>query len=302
MHVLEQYTHGKHGDPALNEDGLFVGDTYAAVVDGVTSKSTANIWHPTPGVVAHTIALQAIERADADARNATVIMRDMQQRIDSALRAQYNMLASAAQSAMSTAALTTAQSATSDQQQFDEAYFRAHPNDRLQLNAVIYSAQTHEIWLFGDCQAMVNGQAIPTLKRVDALLGELRSFAWQALELGDDHHRDQAASDPARELILPFLRLQSNFANQRGDYGYFVFDGFTDLDYPIRTIRVSPNDDIVLASDGYPQLHPTLADSETALADLRKHDPHLVHEFKTTKGFQPNLDSFDDRTFLHLIA
>ena len=412
MIILEQYTHGKHGDPARNEDGLYAGHAYVAVVDGVTSKSSANIWKPTPGVVARDITLRAIADADAD-----LDMRGMQQQIDRALRAQYSQpttispehTTSSLQTMSSHGTMPSRETMSSEQttpsqqttpassmvasRPLTEEYFRTHPNDRLQINAVIYSSHAHEIWLFGDCQAMVNGQVIPTLKRVDALLGELRSFAWQALALqhscnahGDEHITQQLSqqqtknhiahnqlpadslkgqlhgaepaydhepphdssqshntkpspepslrihsqshdssqshnteplrdsesprdpepphddSDPARAMILPFLQLQSHFANTRGDYGYFVFDGFTDPEYPIRTIPVSSGDDIVLASDGYPQLRPTLTESEAALADLRERDPHLIRDFITTKGFTPGLDSFDDRTFLHFIA
>ena len=74
-------------------------------------------------------------------------------------------------------------------------------------------------------------------------------------------------------MILPFLRLQSQFANKRGPFGYFVFDGFTDMTYPIRTVPVSPGDEVVLASDGYPLLRPTLDESERELQRLRSEDP-----------------------------
>ncbi|MBT1176888.1 hypothetical protein JS532_04795 [Bifidobacterium callimiconis] len=323
MRILEQRTLGKHEDERLNEDGLHVGNGFVAVVDGVTSKSRANIWEPTPGVVAKNTLLEALRTAPDDTD-----MRGMQQLVDEALRAQYRKI-------------TSGQDSTT-------AYFCDHPNDRLQANAVIYSEALHEIWLFGDCQAMVNGRSIPTTKRVDMLLGELRSFAWQALELqrsqqGEMGKREADAAsanngdatttgsglnprrepnndlslnnnptrettdgstvpDPARELIMPFLRLQSQFANRRGEYGYFVFDGFTDPKYPIHTIPVRPGDEVVLASDGYPKLRPTLDESERELERLRREDPHLVREFRTTKGFAPGSESFDDRTYIRFVA
>jgi len=193
------------------------------------------------------------------------------------------------------------------------------PLERLQANAVMYSEARHEAWLFGDCQIMVNGTPTPTVKRVDELLGELRAFTTLALRERDgsagrtghtsDGHGDAARipasapdQDKAREMILPFLRLQSQFANKRGPYGYFVFDGFTDPDYPIRVVRVDPGDEVVLASDGYPLLRPTLERSEDELRRLRQEDPALIGEYRSTKGFTPGLDSFDDRTYLRFIA
>lgn len=435
MRILEQRTLGKYGNERLNEDGLYIGETapdagniairggtcigdngFIAVVDGVTSKSTADIWSPSPGTVAKDEILEALRTASGDTD-----MRGMQRRIDEALRARYVQRrkvaaakAKAVQTAdentgakdgtkmsdMSTAAGTTSTgtpaittgipvSEAGAETGCELTYFRDHPNDRLQANAVIYSDAAHEIWLFGDCQAMVNGRMTPTTKRVDLLLGELRSFACQALELqrsqqtksgkcgadatsvnngisatakasanpersgmnadaqtefsthvglniGLDANNDDATAterglnpsrepnndladattadstdsptdgilppDPARELIMPFLRLQSQFANRRGEYGYFVFDGFTDPEYPIRTISVRPGDEVVLASDGYPKLCPTLAESERELERLRREDPHLVREFRTTKGFTPGLESFDDRTYIRFVA
>lgn len=46
-----------------------------------------------------------------------------------------------------------------------------------------------------------------------------------------------------------------------------------------RTLHVDPGDDIVLASDGYPFLEPTLDQSERALAELKASDPHLISRF-----------------------
>lgn len=181
------------------------------------------------------------------------------------------------------------------------AVFTDEPVERLQANAVVYSADRHEAWLFGDCQIMVNGEQIPTVKHVDELLGELRAFTALALR-SKGEHQSPAAADPARAMILPFLRLQSQFANKRGPYGYFVFDGFTDPTYPIRTVNINPGDEVVLASDGYPLLRPSLAQSERELRRLKREDPELISEYQSTKGFTPGNDSFDDRTYLRFIA
>ena len=331
---------------------MVITDGFAAVVDGVTSKSVRHLWRPSGGVVARGLLIDAVETLP---QNAT--MRETQMTLDRRLRAEY---------------------ARSDA---DESVFVSEPWERLQANAVVYSAAHHEAWLFGDCQIMVNGVQTPTLKRVDELLGEVRSFAAQAMALdggmdsataqdrmrppeepdesdevvsdesdgGTEHlpgasigsvespesikpdessigpiepnasvASDESSSrtavpnqvgrpeaepdDPARDLIMPYLRLQSRFANRRGTYGYFVFDGFTDPTYPIRTVPIAPGDEVVLASDGYPLLRPTLAESERELARLRQDDPSLIHEYRSTKGFVAGQESFDDRTYLRFVA
>ena len=313
VRILESQTVGKHGDPSLNEDGLFIGNAYLAVIDGVTSKAEYNLWHPSPGVVAKDTLLAALHNGDArdaatlaadmtgtaptmkysrpsdyddrngggsskyddspnalDSTNAFMPfdMRGMQHALDSTLLAEYSR--------------NPSQSAE---------FFATHPVERLQANAVVYSAPRHEIWLFGDCQAMVNGVQIPTVKSVDTLLADLRSFVAQADPTAD-----------SRAAILPFLRLQSRFANQPGEFGYFVFDGYTDPNWPIRIIPVKPSDEVILASDGYPRLRPTLDESEAALAQIHRTDPQLIGEHRSTKGFLPDSGAFDDRTYIRFIA
>lgn len=327
MRIIEQYCQGKRSDQSLNEDGLIVTGDFAAVVDGVTSKSIRHLWRPSGGVVAKNLALEAIADLPADAD-----MRQVQSAIDAKFQAAYRSRADTrthgspnpGDDADTKAAYGHADDSPAA---CDYAVFEREPVERLQANVVVYSAHHHEAWLFGDCQIMVNGVQTPTVKRVDELLGELRSFvtlasrernvrnyapsdvasgvpASSSPDSAPDSLSDSSSDfdDPARDMILPFLRLQSQFANKRGPYGYFVFDGFTDPAYPIRTIPVHPGDEVVLASDGYPLLRPTLAESEAELQRLKHDDPALIDEYRSTKGFTPDWDSFDDRTYLRFVA
>lgn len=285
MRIIERYCRGKRNDQSLNEDGMLVTDDFAAVVDGVTSKSVRHLWRPSGGVVAKDLMLGVIGGMPADAS-----MRQMQRAVDECFQARYRS------------------------HEAGIRVFADEPVERLQVNAVVYSARRHEAWLFGDCQIMVNGVQTPTTKDVDVLLGDLRAFTVLALREMQDGTpdvpisgsfgapaSDAAPKDPSRAMILPFLRLQSQFANKRGPFGYFVFDGFTDMTYPIRTVPVSPGDEVVLASDGYPLLRPTLDESERELQRLRSEDPDLIDRYRSTKGFQGRA-TFDDLTYLRFIA
>ena len=285
MRIIERYCRGKRNDQSLNEDGMLVTDDFAAVVDGVTSKSVRHLWRPSGGVVAKDLMLGVIGGMPADAS-----MRQMQRAVDECFQARYRS------------------------HEAGIRVFADEPVERLQANAVVYSARRHEAWLFGDCQIMVNGVQTPTTKDVDVLLGDLRAFTVLALREMQDGTpdvpisgsfgapaSDAAPKDPSRAMILPFLRLQSQFANKRGPFGYFVFDGFTDMTYPIRTVPVSPGDEVVLASDGYPLLRPTLDESEREPPRLRSEDPDLIDRYRSTKGFQGRA-TFDDLTYLRFIA
>ena len=57
---------------------------------------------------------------------------------------------------------------------------------------------------------------------------------------------------------------------------------------------------VVLASDGYPVLLPTLCESEAALARQIERDPQNVSEFIATKGIVEGNCSFDDRAYIRL--
>lgn len=156
MRVIEQYCRGKRPDQSLNEDGFAITDGFAAVVDGVTSKSIRHLWRPSGGVVAKDLALETIATLPDSAT-----MRQTQLAIDARFQRAYREYRGP----------------------YDDPYtiFEREPIERLQANAVVYSAARREIWLFGDCQAMVNGEQIPTVKQVDVLLGDLRAFATLAL-------------------------------------------------------------------------------------------------------------------------
>ena len=80
---------------------------------------------------------------------------------------------------------------------------------------------------------------------------------------------------------------------------YAVIDGFPipEMRVPVITLDFRPWE-IALASDGYPFLCPTLAESEARLDEQRRNDPLNIGDFKATKGFTPGFNSFDDRSYI----
>ena len=63
---------------------------------------------------------------------------------------------------------------------------------------------------------------------------------------------------------------------------------------------VKASNSVVLASDGYPTLLPTLKESEKALAHHLIDDSQNIGEFVATKGLVEGNVSFDDRTYIKL--
>jgi glycerophosphoryl diester phosphodiesterase len=102
--------------------------------------------------------------------------------------------------------------------------------------------------------------------------------------------------------MLELLAFQTNLQNTfpENEFSYYVIDGFP-CQAPNR-LSVMPIDqkqgEIVLASDGYPRLFPTLAETEACLAGVLKEDPLCYKLYRTTKGRYGDNLSFDDRTYV----
>ena len=102
--------------------------------------------------------------------------------------------------------------------------------------------------------------------------------------------------DPAREVMIPsMLELMKN-----QNVTYAVIDGFPipESKVPIILLNFSKPVEIVLASDGYPRLAPTLAETEALLDQQRQSDPLNIGDFKATKAFVEGNNSFDDRSYI----
>lgn len=169
--------------------------------------------------------------------------------------------------------------------------------------AAIYSRARREVWLIGDCQALIGGRVHSNPLAGDALLGDVRAMVLEAALLGGTPLEALRQSDPGRAAIVSLLDVQRTFANRAdaGPFGYAVLNG---MPVPTSLLRCVPVPDdvntLILASDGYPQVMATLAASEAALAGLLKEDPLCIRKFRSTKGWMQGASSFDDRAYVRL--
>ena len=185
-----------------------------------------------------------------------------------------------------------------------------HPEDRITCSVVVFSRLCREIWMIGDCQCLVTPSAIspqPSAlshhtsyfdnpKPYEAELAAMRANEVQRL-LHQGHTADDLCrNDIARPVIIP--RMIETMRNQ--NITYSVVDGFPIDRRHVRTITLDFQPyEIVLASDGFPFLYPTLEESEAALQHQRKEDPlNIGPHFQATKAFHPDNNSFDDRTYI----
>ena len=178
-----------------------------------------------------------------------------------------------------------------------------HPEDRLTCSVVVFSRLCREIWMIGDCQCLISPLAshdsplyYDNPKPYEAELAAMRATE-VCRQLADGKTIDDLCrNDTARPVIIP--RMIETMRNQ--NITYSVVDGFAIDKRHVRTVTLDFQPyEIVLASDGYPFLHPTLEESEAALQHQRSEDPlNIGPQFQATKAFHPDFNSFDDRAYI----
>ena len=273
MKVIESKIEGKKS-PESCEDGLVVTADFIAVIDGSTSKTP---YHLSPDMKNGRYAMVLISEYIQHKLKPESTVEDFCEGVTSYI---YNKVY---------------------RQQGIEEQMQAHPEERLTASAILYSKARNEVWMVGDCQAIIDGKLYENNKPFEDIVARRR------VEL----IRQGFTPQEARKTIEPLL-IQAMLEGQNKTYT--VIDGFpiyqkgvkvVSLNAPQKNVETDvadslplPTKEIVLASDGYPFLKPTLAESEEALAHLLAYDPQCTHEFIATKGIVVGNKSFDDRTYI----
>lgn len=273
MKVIESKIEGKKS-PESCEDGLVVTADFIAVIDGSTSKTPH---HLSPDMKNGRYAMVLISEYIQHELKPESTVEDFCEGVTSYI---YNKVY---------------------RQQGIEEQMQAHPEERLTASAILYSKAKNEVWMVGDCQAIIGGKLYENNKPFEEIVARRR------VEL----IRQGFTPQEARKTIEPLL-IQAMLEGQNKTYT--VIDGFpiyqkgvkvVSLNAPQKNVETDvadslplPTKEIVLASDGYPFLKPTLAESEEALAHLLAYDPQCTHEFIATKGIVVGNKSFDDRTYI----
>ena len=188
---------------------------------------------------------------------------------------------------------------------YDCPFSQVEVEDRLQAAVIMYSKARREVWSFGDCQAMINETVIRNPKRVDELLSHVRALYLELYGREEVPGQDcavQTETDSGREYIMPLLRRQAMLANTNSEFGYDILDGGAVNCEHVKVYPVREGDHIVLASDGYPKIFSSLAESEQYLQKVLLEDPQCVCQNLQTKGLKKEQLSFDDRAYLSFFA
>ena len=277
MKIIESSIIGKKSQEAC-EDGMVITDDFIAVIDGSTSKTPK---HLNPDMKNGRYAMMLISEYIREELKADASVDDFCQGVTAYI---YNKVY---------------------EKLGVEERLKEHPEERLTASAILYSRTRNEVWIVGDCQAIIDGKLYENGKPYEQAIARKRV---ELIEQG-------LSPAEARKQIEPLL-IEAMLSGQ--NQTYTVIDGFPIYQEGVKVVALkmksasssievyfqeqtkpisSPNE-VVLASDGYPFLKPTLAASEAALAEQIANDPQNIHSFIATKGIVEGNKSFDDRTYI----
>lgn len=289
MKIIESSIIGKKS-PEACEDGMVVTDDFIAVIDGSTSKTPK---HLNPDMKNGRYAMMLISEYIREELKADASADDFCQGVTAYI---YNKVY---------------------EKLGVEERLKEHPEERLTASAILYSRTRNEVWMVGDCQAIIAGKLYENGKPYEQEIARKRV---ELIEQG-------LSPAEARKQIEPLL-IEAMLSGQ--NQTYTVIDGFPIYREGVKVVSVSDScsvqdtvpasdtvpcsdsvsasgtisvssSEIVLASDGYPFLEPTLAASEAALAEQIANDPQNIHSFIATKGIVEGNKSFDDRTYIRFV-
>lgn len=289
MKIIESSIIGKKSQEAC-EDGMVVTDDFIAVIDGSTSKTPK---HLNPDMKNGRYAMMLISEYIREELKADASVDEFCQGVTAYI---YNKVY---------------------EKLGVEERLKEHPEERLTASAILYSRTRNEVWMVGDCQAIIDGKLYENGKPYEEKIARKRV---ELIEQG-------LSPAEARKQIEPLL-IKAMLSGQ--NQTYTVIDGFPIYREGVKVVSVSDSSsvqdsvpasdsvpcsdsasasdtipssssEIVLASDGYPFLKPTLAASEAALAEQIANDPQNIHSFIATKGIVEGNKSFDDRTYIRFV-
>lgn len=270
MKILEKFIEGKYIDQSLCEDDIFISNDFVAVVDGATAKSDKKINGKTSGKIATEVIIASMTSMPQKATAVEGIKH-----ISNALKNFYI-----------------------ENGIYEEMFVPFA--DKPTASIIIFSNYQKEIWVVGDCQALIDEEYINNDKLIDKIVAEARAMYLQIEIDGGKTVDELLVNDTGRKFILQVIDKQTILQNtdKKHEFAYNVIDGFKVDESGIRIIDVKEAKKIVLASDGYPKVFPTLKESEDYLNHLRVVDPLCYKLYKSTKGFVKTNNSFDDRAYV----
>lgn len=264
MKIVEKFLLSKYGENAVSEDLIFESEDIVAVIDGATSKSQ-KLWG---GVSSGFFAAKTI----------CVALNEIKRNLNAIDTINY----------------------LNDYLITQIGDKKIPFNDRPMASLVLYNNTTSQIIRYGDCKFLIDAEEFPRVNQNDIALASKRAkILLEAIEKGKSIE-ELKQKDIGREFILDQLARNTEYANHAGKKGYPAINGTIINKNFIDCYSVKKNSQIILASDGYPFLKPTLEESEAELKRVIEEEPLLIKQYISTKGMRQNQVSFDDRAYVRL--
>jgi len=268
--ISEQFVEAKT-DARLCEDLVVVTNDYAAVIDGASDATGALF----DGKAGGRFAAKAIA-ASIGSLAATATGREFADTLTSAL----------------SSAVAEAHGALSGATRWPAA------------TVACVSAHRREFWRIGDCHGVIGGVPYPGGKRVDDAAYGFRAAMNAALAETGVALSELIETDPGYVASRALIDIQQHLSNKVGTWGFGCVNGTPIPDEYVEVVSLPPPPtEVILATDGYPVVHPTLRESEVALAEMTSRDPASINElWPMGKPSRPGANAPDDRTYLRIIV
>lgn len=153
----------------------------------------------------------------------------------------------------------------------------------------------------GDAHVAVNGTRIERLPTGEAVVASARALVLRQSVAAGMTLDELRRHDVGRDAIQPVLRALTGLRNVAVEGGYGAIDGQPVPECFIELIALPDGAcDIILATDGYPQIGHDLTESEKLLRQRLAEDPLMMADPPATKGWMIGADSYDDRAFVRI--
>ena len=280
--VIEEHLESKSGDLAGGEDRTVSGPRFFGVIDGATDKSGHDWGGGQTGGERLAKLIKALLSDPACPEAPGPLVEKINAFIQSAA---------------------------------DKAKIDLHVvHNRADAGVALYVPAKHAIYHINDCQFgfVFEGGTFEVHqngKLIDELTSDLRARVLLFLKR-NGLEPFAGTDDMGRAFIRTMLERQQELQNidrsdrtawfgmPRGAFAYKTLNGFP------TSFEVTPVPDgvceVVLASDGFKELRPTLRDSLILLKSMQENDPECMGLLKSTKGLLPGNKTYDDTSYLRL--
>ena len=274
MNIVESFKKKKISDE-LCEDVIHQSSSFCAIIDGSSIGPMIN------GVKSGKIIAEAINDALASApQNGD--MEVVTRHINEVVREVFN---------------------------FHSSHDVNEAGRRPAASVIILSKDRKEIWCYGDTMLQINGEDIDLTKKIDDVTTLARCAAVRALLTQGRSQEDLLRTSEDLQFVQMLLDTQQqSFMNNAQDevYGYANIDGSDDVISLVRKVPVKEGDIVIMASDGYPKIFSTLAETEAYLKKVIQEDPLMAFTHPSIKGVGytegKQNRSFDDRAYVRVMV